>query len=104
FWTTTLAALDLDALQTHADDDPAGVPDVVTRTLPQTPFAGRIVQSAGRVVALELADGLAERGVILCSLEDAFRDHAELAAEWFSRRLTLDRHKLEAANAAFWTG
>ena len=42
--------------------------------------------------------------MILCSLEDAFREHPELVAPWYSRRLTLDRHKLEAANAAFWSG
>ncbi len=46
----------------------------------------------------------AARGVILCSLEQAFRDHRELAERWYSKRLTIDRHKLEAANAAFWTG
>ena len=45
-----------------------------------------------------------ERGVILCSLEDAFREHPELVAPWYSKRLTIDRHKLEAANAAFWSG
>ncbi len=65
---------------------------------------GRIVQCAGTVVRVELDQALAERGVILCSLEDAFRDHGELVAERFSKRLTIDRHKLEAANAAFWTG
>jgi Fe-S cluster assembly protein SufD len=42
--------------------------------------------------------------VILCSLEDAFREHPDLVAPWFSKRLSIDRHKLEAANAAFWTG
>ena len=56
------------------------MPDVVTRTLPERPRAGRIVQSAGAVVALELDPALAERGVILCSLQDAFRDHRELVA------------------------
>ncbi|HEY4996502.1 MAG TPA: SufD family Fe-S cluster assembly protein, partial [Solirubrobacteraceae bacterium] len=45
---------------------------------------------------------LAERGVILCSLEDAFRNHPELVGPWYSKRLTIDRHKLEAANAALW--
>ena len=102
FWTTNFGPLDLDALDACAPG--TGVPDVVTRTLPDTPFSGRIVQSAGSVVDVQLADGLAERGVVLCSLEDAFRDHPELVTEWFSRRLTLDRHKLEAANAAFWSG
>lgn len=105
FWTTSVQTLDLDALETA----PAGValevvPDVVTRTLPERARAGRIVQCAGAVVQVELDRALAERGVILCSLEDAFRDHGELVAEYFSKRLTIDRHKLEAANAAFWTG
>ncbi len=42
--------------------------------------------------------------MILCSLQDAFAEHAELVTPWFSKRLTIDRHKLEAANAAFWSG
>ena len=42
--------------------------------------------------------------MILCSLEDAFREHPELVEPHYSKRLTIDRHKLEAANAAFWTG
>jgi Fe-S cluster assembly scaffold protein SufB len=102
FWSTSLTSLDLVALETSASDD--GVPDVVSRTLPERPRAGRIVQSAGAVVHLELDEALAERGVILCSLEQAFELHGELVFEWFSKRLLIDRHKLEAANAAFWTG
>ena len=102
FWSTSLQDLDLDALDADAPHD--GVPAVVTRTLPDRSRAGRIVQSAGAVVALELDPRLAEQGVILCSLEDAFREHEELVTRWYSKRLTLDRHKLEAANAAFWSG
>jgi Fe-S cluster assembly protein SufD len=111
FWTTTLQNLDLDALRDGAHEGPEGrpdaagrVPEVVTRTLPERSRAGRIVQSAGAVVHIELDPALAEQGVILCSLEDAFRDHAELVTPWYSKRLTIDRHKLEAANAAFWSG
>jgi Fe-S cluster assembly protein SufD len=102
FWSTSLASVDLDALQTSVSE--SGVPDVVSRTLPDRPRAGRIVQSAGSVVHVELDETLAEQGVILCSLEQAFEQHRELASEWFSKRLPIDRHKLEAANAAFWTG
>jgi Fe-S cluster assembly protein SufD len=104
FWTTSLQNLDLDALDPDAPPAQAGVPDVVTRTLPDRARAGRLVQSAGAVVHVELDPALAERGVILCSLADAFRDHEELVVPWYSRRLPLDRHKLEAANAAFWRG
>jgi Fe-S cluster assembly scaffold protein SufB len=105
FWTTTLQQLDLDSLQVKPDSSAAGVlPEVVQRTLPDRARAGRLVQSGGAVVQVELDPALAARGVILCSLEDAFREHPDLLAEWYSKRLTIDRHKLEAANAAFWTG
>ncbi|HWX52200.1 MAG TPA: SufD family Fe-S cluster assembly protein [Solirubrobacteraceae bacterium] len=106
FWTTSLQSLDLDALQATGADaaELAVVPNVVARTLPDRPHAGRIVQSGAGSVQVELDPALAERGVILCSLEDAFREHGELVSPWYSRRLTLDRHKLEAANAAFWSG
>jgi Fe-S cluster assembly scaffold protein SufB len=102
FWTTSLESLDLDALQTSVNEH--GVPEIVTGTLPERRRAGRIVQSAGAVVSVELDEELAERGVVLCSLEQAFELHAELASQWYSKRLPIDRHKLEAANAAFWTG
>jgi Fe-S cluster assembly protein SufD len=108
FWTTSLQSLDPDLLSEERQAPDAGataaVPEVVRRTIPDRPRAGRIVQSADTVVELELDPALAEQGVILCSLEDAFREHGELVAPWYSRRLTIDRHKLEAANAAFWSG
>ncbi len=107
FWTTTLQTLDLDALQVQPDSpspSPDAIPEVVTRTLPDRARAGRIVQNAGTVVHVELDPELRARGVILCSLEDAFREHLDLVAPYYSKRLTIDRHKLEAANAAFWTG
>jgi Fe-S cluster assembly protein SufD len=109
FWTTSLQSLDPELLgpagiAAAEAGGAAGVPEVVRRTLPDRPRAGRIVQNGGAVVEVELDPALAEQGVILCSLEDAFRDHAELVAPWYSRRLTIDRHKLEAANAAFWSG
>ncbi len=76
----------------------------MTSTIPERPRAGRIVQSAGAVVQVELDPALAAQGVILSSLEEAFERYPDLVAEWFSKRLPIDRHKLEAANAAFWTG
>jgi Fe-S cluster assembly protein SufD len=102
FWTTSLESLDFDALENSVQED--GVPEIVTRTLPERSRAGRIVQSAGAIVSVELDPALAAKGVILCSLEEAFERHRELASAWYSKRLPIDRHKLEAANAAFWTG
>ncbi len=126
FWTTSFEGLDLDALEVrhHApgaeratgvggaaregggvgDSREDALPEIVRSTLPERPRAGRIVQLDGSVVHVELDPGLAARGVILCSLEEAARDHGELFAQWYSKRLTYERHKLEAANAALWTG
>jgi Fe-S cluster assembly protein SufD len=110
FWTTSLQSVDLGSLTLDLPEERAAagrggqIPDVVTRTLPERSRAGRIIQCGGEVVHVELDPALAERGVILSSLADAFLDHNELVSEWYSKRLTIDRHKLEAANAAFWTG
>src|SRR5271154_390384 len=79
FWTTSLQSLDLDALRTSVSE--RDVPDVVRRTLPERARAGRIVQSAGAVVQVELDEALAARGVLLCSLEQAFAEHGELVSE-----------------------
>jgi Fe-S cluster assembly scaffold protein SufB len=108
FWTTSLQKLSLEDLYGEPQDPGdtgAGsgtLPGVVERTLPKRARAGRIVQSASATVGLELDPELRGRGVILCPLEQAFREHPQLVEQWFSRRLTIDRHKLEAANAAFW--
>jgi Fe-S cluster assembly scaffold protein SufB len=118
FWTTSFQGLDLDGLEVRTHEQGA-IPDVVARTLPERARAGRIVQLDGSVVHAELSPELAERGVVVCPLEAALRSgelplgaigadvpaHVrELAVEHFSKRLPFDRHKLEAANAAFWTG
>jgi Fe-S cluster assembly protein SufD len=108
FWTTSFEGLDLDALEVrlHAPGEENGtgetLPEIVRETLPDRPRAGRIVQLDGSVVHVELDPALEARGVILCSLQDAARDHTELFTQWYSKRLTYDRHKLEAANAALW--
>ncbi len=104
FWTTSFSELDLGALapREHAAD--AGVPEFVSSAVPDRPRAGRIVQLDSSTVHLELDPSLAERGVILCPLEQAAKEHKELFEQWYSKRLTIDRNKLEAANAAFWIG
>jgi Fe-S cluster assembly protein SufD len=100
FWQTSFEDLDLGALapRTHAPD--AALPTILSGQR----SAGVLVQRDASVVHVELDPELAARGVILCSLEEAAREHAELFERYYLRRLTLDRHKLEAASAAFWSG
>ena len=98
FWTTSLRDLDLDALTERTT---TSVPAFVDEALGDQELAGVIVQNGSSTVRVELDPELAERGVILCALEDA---PAELVERYFSKRLTADRDKLEAAAAAFWAG
>jgi len=100
FWTTSFADLDLEALQTREHAPGAGRPAF----LEQAPAAGVIVQRDSSIVHLELDEGLAAKGVILCSLEQAASEHRELFERYYLKRLTVERNKLEAASAAFWRG
>ncbi len=104
FWTTSFAELELDAVGPREHSPDTGVPGFVSEAIPDRPRAGRIVQLDSSTVHVELDPKLAEQGVILCPLEQAASEHTELFQQWYSKRLTIDRHKLEAANAAFWTG
>src|SRR4051794_16502253 len=98
FWTTSLRDLDVDAL---VEREATSVPEIVSEALGDEPLAGLIVQNGSSVVRVELDPELASQGVILCPLEEA---PAELRDRWFSKRLTVDRDKVEAAAAARWRG
>jgi Fe-S cluster assembly protein SufD len=100
FWQTSFEDLDLGALAPRAQAPDATLPAI----LDDAARAGVLVQRDASVVHVELAGELAERGVILCSLEEAAERHTELFERYYMRRLVLDRNKLEAASAAFWTG
>jgi Fe-S cluster assembly scaffold protein SufB len=103
FWTTSFSELDLEAVAPREHSRDSGVPRFVSEAIPDRPRAGRIVQLDSSTVRIQLDPKLAERGVILCSLEQATSEHTALVEQWYSKRLTIDRHKLEAANAAFWS-
>lgn len=103
FWTTNLRDLDLSALEPkHVA--PGAIPAVVAEALEGERPAGLLVQRGATVVHVEIDPAVAAQGVVLCSLETAVRDHPDLVREHFMKRLPYDRHKLDAATAAFWTG
>jgi Fe-S cluster assembly scaffold protein SufB len=100
FWQTSFEDLEVGALAPRHHEPDATLPPI----LDGASAAGVLVQRDASVVHVALDPALAEAGVILCSLEQAATEHAELFERYFMRRLTLDRDKLEAAAAAFWSG
>jgi Fe-S cluster assembly scaffold protein SufB len=100
FWQTSFEDVDLASLRPVLWGPDATVPAI----LDGAASAGVLVQRDASVVHVQLDDDLAAKGVILCSLEQAAEEHTELFERYYLRRLTLDRHKLEAASAAFWSG
>ena len=66
FWTTSLQSLDLDSCArrspgTRRARRDGRRPTIVDRAIPERPRAGRIVQTGGEVVHVELDPALAER-------------------------------------------
>ncbi len=104
FWTTSLRDLDVDALSARPQAPDAGIPPIVAEAIGDEARAGLLIQRGASVVHVELDPSLAQRGVVLCALEDAVREHPELVARYFMSRLTYDRDKFEAAATAFWSG
>ncbi len=100
FWQTSFEEVDLDALAPIEHAPAATLPAI----LDGASSAGVLVQRDASVVHVSLQPELEARGVILCSLEQAAVEHRELFERYYLRRLTLDRNKLEAASAAFWSG
>ena len=107
FWTTTLRHLRFDELEPrHYDrvESPDALPSVVGDTLGSAELAGLIVQRGASTVYAALDPQLADRGVILTSLERAVEEHPRLVEQWYMRRLSHEDGKFPAATAAFWTG
>jgi len=122
FWTTTLRKLDLDALEPRRHEPVAGgaqpdrrsgehrteafqeLPELVCEDIGDAPLAGLVVQRGASTIHSQLDPALADRGVIVSSLEQAAEEHPELVREWYMRRLSHEEGKFPAASAAFWTG
>jgi Fe-S cluster assembly protein SufD len=107
FWTTTLRKLRFDELEPrhHEPVESLGeLPDVVSDALGDEELAGLVVQRGASTVLCRLDPALAERGMIVTSLERAVEEHSELVERFYMRRLSQEEGKFQAATAAFWTG
>jgi Fe-S cluster assembly protein SufD len=64
----------------------------------------RMAQVDASVVLRELPAELAERGVVLTSLEAAVRDHGEMVRRHLGTAVTPDDGRFAAMSGAFWSG
>ncbi len=106
FWKTSLKELRIDELQTRHYEpvsSRAELPQVVQDAIADEQYAGLIVQKGATVIYSETADDNPQ-GVIACSLEDAFANHAEIASKYYGTRVSEKDGKFAAGNAALWTG
>jgi Fe-S cluster assembly protein SufD len=67
-------------------------------------LAGQIVQRDADVVSVQLDDSLKARGVILCDLRTAAREHEDLLRTYLSDAVKPSEWKFVALNAALWSG
>ncbi|MFY9489223.1 MAG: SufD family Fe-S cluster assembly protein [Solirubrobacterales bacterium] len=106
FWNTNLRDLRLEELQPRHYESVtsrAELPQVVQDMIGDEPYAGLIVQRGASVIYSEV-DPTNPDGVIACTLEDAFANHAEIASKYYGTRVDQKDGKFPAANAALWTG
>jgi Fe-S cluster assembly protein SufD len=67
--------------------------------------AGRLALVNGQVLYREVADGLAEQGVIFTDLSTAVREHPDLVQKYFMTECVAPSDgKFAALNGAFWQG
>ena len=107
FWTTTLRHLRLDELEPRRYEAVASyedLPAILRGALAGEELGGLIVQRGATSVYSWLDPALAERGVVLTSLEQAAEEHPELVERWYMKRLSAEEGKFSAGTAALWTG
>ena len=103
---TDLSKLNLDAFGLTMEPV-ASLPADVTEAI-ATPNdeqrAGLFVQSNGEVVHVSLNPALAQRGVIVTSLNDAVNTRPELVQKYLGQLVPATEGKFPALNTAFWSG
>lgn len=67
-------------------------------------IGGLLVQQDSANVFASLDEDLARRGVVLCDLHSAAREHADLVQRYFTRAVPADYNKFSALHTAFWSG
>lgn len=106
-YTDLKRVLDLDALAlgSAASEAPADYPQALKQAMDEDrEAAGHLVLINGRVVHTDIRDDLRASGVVLASLREAVRDHADLLEQYLATEaVPASEGKFAALNAALWT-
>ncbi len=107
---TDVSKISLDGLAPFAPprstiDNVAGLPQELAAFLDENEeLAGRIVQHDSDVVYEMLAQDLAAKGVIVCSLQTAAREHEEIVRDSLFSAVTSAEWKFLGLHGALWSG
>jgi Fe-S cluster assembly protein SufD len=104
---TDLSAVDLDATRPVSARPDGGGSDAALRVNYERGGEGGalLLQQPGRAAAIELPGTLAAQGVVVTSLEEAARSHADIVRRYLEHEVVpASAGKFAALNAAFWRG
>lgn len=91
--------------QVTAVDSLDNLPEEIQSLISQDSAAGGVlVQRNSGVIYSSVSEELKQKGVILCDLETAARDHGDLVRSYLMQAVKMDEHALSALHAALWSG
>ncbi|MCY4109853.1 MAG: Fe-S cluster assembly protein SufD, partial [Chloroflexi bacterium] len=101
---TNLRGVDPGAFSAFDHNGSSGVPDVPS-LLPADAFAGRLLHVDWHSRDRVLDNGLEEKGVVLCDLRTALRDHEDVVKQYFLNDAPeTSLAKFESLHTALWSG
>jgi len=91
--------------QVTAVDSLDNLPEEISSLVAQDSIpSGVLIQRNSGVIYSSLSEELKQRGVILCDLETAAREHEDLVRPYLMQAVRADEHRLSALHAALWSG
>ncbi len=100
---TKLTGFHLEDYTPLAGDNPsAGLHEETAKALAEVESIGSLAIEDGVARVRELDPALSRRGVILCALDAAVREHPDLVQKYFGSVVAVDENKFSALNYALW--
>ncbi|SFI90026.1 Fe-S cluster assembly protein SufD [Thermoflavimicrobium dichotomicum] len=104
---TNISGWNFTNFKPYTEESPVQIdqlPDHVKSYLFDEKSGNLLVQKNSSVVFKQLADELAQKGIIFTDLTTASREHGDLVKKYLTQAVKKEEHRLAALNAALWTG